>query len=177
MKERSPVHFVAGLFQPVTPFPQRMRRQTERGGIFRKPHAAPVHRLHMHAPERLKSNRTGVRAHAVAIARRSCPRLQLPLLCAALSAFSGENFADVLHAYATLPCSADGAPTASNLSSRDRAAGSSAPLRARCDTRRQRGSTAAPAVKRQSRRRLAQWKVEVTNEKPWRIADLLADLT
>jgi hypothetical protein len=24
---------------------------------------------------------------------------------------------------------------------------------------------------------LAQWKVEMTNEKPWRIADLLADLT
>ena len=57
-----------------------MRRQTKRCGVLRKPHAAPVHRLYVHAPERLNRNRTGVRAHAVTIARRSCPRLQPPLL-------------------------------------------------------------------------------------------------
>jgi hypothetical protein len=33
-------------------------------------HSAEVLRFDMHAPERLQSNRTAVRAHAVAIARR-----------------------------------------------------------------------------------------------------------
>ena len=80
MKQVSPVQFVAGFFEPIAPDAQRMRRQTKRCAVLRKPHAAPVHRLYMHAPERLKRNRTGVRAHAVTIARRSCPRLQLPLL-------------------------------------------------------------------------------------------------
>src|SRR3974390_2399165 len=70
MKQGSPVHFVAGIFQAIAPYAQRMGRKTERGGVLRKSHAAPVQRFDMHAPERPESNRTAVRAHAVAIARR-----------------------------------------------------------------------------------------------------------
>jgi hypothetical protein len=70
MKQGSPVHFVARLFQPIAPNPQHMRRNTERCGILGVPHAAPVHRFDMHAPERLKSHRTAIRTHAVAIAPR-----------------------------------------------------------------------------------------------------------
>src|SRR3974390_1764210 len=84
MKQGSPVHFVAGIFQAIAPYAQRMERKTERGGVLRKSHAAPVQRFDMHDPERPESNRTAVRAHAVAIARRppAAPRrlaLALPL--------------------------------------------------------------------------------------------------
>jgi hypothetical protein len=61
--------------------------------------------------------------------------------CAAVSMFAGANCADVLHVCAALRRSADDAPTASNLSSKDRASGSSAPLPVRFDTRPQHGST------------------------------------
>src|ERR1700746_1895294 len=70
MKQGTPVHFVAGLFQAIAPDAQRMRRETERRGIFGMPHATEVHRLDMHAPERLKRNRSVVRAHAVTITPR-----------------------------------------------------------------------------------------------------------
>jgi hypothetical protein len=80
MKQASPVHFVAGLFQPIAPNPQRMRRQTQRCGILGVPHAAPIHRFDMHAPERLKSHRTAVGPHAVAIAPRPLGRVRLPVL-------------------------------------------------------------------------------------------------
>jgi hypothetical protein len=45
-----------------------MRRKSERGGVLGMPHAAPVHRLHMHAPERPQSDRTIVGARAKAMA-------------------------------------------------------------------------------------------------------------
>jgi hypothetical protein len=61
--------------------------------------------------------------------------------CAAVSAFFPGKFADVLHGCAALPCSAYGASTASNLPSKDRTSGNSAPLRARFDTRPQHGSS------------------------------------
>lgn len=79
MKQGSPVHFIAGFFETITPYAQRMRRKTERGGIFGKPHAAPVHRFDMHAPERPKSDRTAVRACTVAMARRPTTPLLGPL--------------------------------------------------------------------------------------------------
>jgi hypothetical protein len=80
MKQASPVHFVAGLFQPIAPNAQRMRRQTERCGVLGVPHAAEVHRFDMHAPERLKSQRTAVRTHAVAIAPRPLGPVRLRVL-------------------------------------------------------------------------------------------------
>ena len=79
MKQGSPIHFVAGVFETIAPYAQRMGRKTERSGILGKPHAAPVHRFNMHAPERSKSDRTAVRTHAVAISRRPFAPLRLPL--------------------------------------------------------------------------------------------------
>lgn len=70
MKKRSPIHFVARLFKPIAPCAQGMERKSERCGIFGKPHAAPVQRFDMHAPERAKSDWTAVCAHTVTVARR-----------------------------------------------------------------------------------------------------------
>jgi hypothetical protein len=141
MKQASPVHFVAGFLKAIAPDAQRMRRQTERCGIFRMPHAAEVHRLHMHAPERLKSHRTAVRAHAVAIAPRPPLALRRLLLVLPFRRFLGQISLMFWHVCADRPRSADGAPTASNWSSKDRVSGSTAPLPARFDTRLQHGST------------------------------------
>jgi hypothetical protein len=55
--------------------------------------------------------------------------------------FSGTNSADVLHVCAGLVRSADGAPTASNLSSKDRISDSRSPLPACLGSRPQHGST------------------------------------
>ena len=80
MKQGSPVQFVAGFFQTIAPYTQRIGRKTERCGTLGVPNAAPVHLLHMHAPERAKRNRTAVRAHAVAIAPRPLGPVRLPVL-------------------------------------------------------------------------------------------------
>ena len=133
MKQALPVHFVAGLFQAIAPDAQRMRREIERCGILGMPHAAEVHRFDMHAPERLKRNRTVVRAHAVAITSR-------PLLSASsyVPAFSGAISADLPYACADPPRSADDAPIASTSPSKDRVGGNSPQrLDARADTRSQ----------------------------------------
>src|SRR6266702_4060739 len=90
MKQGSPVHFLAGFFEAIAPDSQRMRRKTERRGILGMSHAAEVHRLNMHAPERPKSNRTTVRTHAVAIARRPLTPLRLPLFVLTFYAFPAE---------------------------------------------------------------------------------------
>ena len=141
MEQRWPVHFVAGLFHPIAPNPQRMERKTERCRILGVPHAAPVHRLHMYAPERAKRNRTAVRTHAVAIAPRPLGLVRLPVLRLPFRLFSGAISANLPYACADPPRSPDGAPTASNLPSKDRVSGSSAPRPARFDTRPQHGST------------------------------------
>jgi len=60
---------------------------------------------------------------------------------AAVPASSGAISANLPHAYADPVRSADGAPTASNLPSKDRVSGSTAPLPARFDTRPQHGLT------------------------------------
>jgi hypothetical protein len=78
MKQGSPIHFVARVFETIAPNAQRTGRKTERRGILGKPQAARVHRFDMHAPKRPKSDRTAVRARAVAIART--PPAPLPLL-------------------------------------------------------------------------------------------------
>jgi hypothetical protein len=59
-------------------------------------HSAEVHRFDTHAPERLKSNRTAVRAHAVAIARRLPFGASTTFSSAAVSTISKANSADVL---------------------------------------------------------------------------------
>ena len=40
MKQRSPVHFVAGFFETIAPYAQRMLRKTERCDILGMHHAA-----------------------------------------------------------------------------------------------------------------------------------------
>lgn len=101
MKQRSPVHFVAGFFQPIAPNAQRKRRKTECRGVLGMSHAAPVHRLDMHAPERPKSNRFAVRAHAVAIARRPFASLRWTLLALPFKLFAAQ-FPQVFHAFAQI---------------------------------------------------------------------------
>ena len=54
--------------------------QTERCGVLGLPHTAEVHRFDMHAPERLKRQRTAVRTHAVAIGPRPLGLVRLPVL-------------------------------------------------------------------------------------------------
>src|ERR1700724_979817 len=90
MKQRSPVHFLAGFLKAIAPNAQRMGRQTERRGVLGMPHAAPVHRFDMHAPERPKSNRFAVRAHAVAIARSPLAPLRLRLLALSFRRFLAQ---------------------------------------------------------------------------------------
>ena len=138
MKQRSPFHFVAGFVQAIAPDAQRMWRQTERCGILRMPpcrssswprHACP------RTPEEQSgrcpcAHRNSVEVSYAPSTASSCP---------VLSAFSEAS--RCVHACAELPRSADGAPTASNLSSKDRVSGSSAPLPARFDTRPQHART------------------------------------
>jgi hypothetical protein len=62
----------------------------ERCSIFRIPHAAPVHRFDMHAPERLKSNRAAVGPHAVAISWRPRPPLRLYFFVVPVLHFRGK---------------------------------------------------------------------------------------
>jgi hypothetical protein len=50
-------------FQAIAPDAKRMQQETERCGILGVSRATEVHRFDMHAPERLKSDRTAVRAH------------------------------------------------------------------------------------------------------------------
>ena len=90
MKQRSPVHFVAGFLQAIAPYAQRMRRKTERCGILGKPHAAPVQRFDMHAPERSKRDWTAVRAHTVTIAWRPPAALRLPVLALPFHRFPAQ---------------------------------------------------------------------------------------
>ena len=68
MKHRPPVRFILRFFEAIAPFAQASGRMSERGRILRKPHAAPVHRLNMHAPEGAQGERPGVRTRAIAIA-------------------------------------------------------------------------------------------------------------
>jgi hypothetical protein len=55
MKIRAPVDCDLAGVQSVGPFAQRMRRQLHRGDMGAELHSAPVQRLDMHRPERLRS--------------------------------------------------------------------------------------------------------------------------
>ena len=63
---RAPVDLHLAVIEPVAPFAQTRRRKMQRGGILAHAHSAPVHRLHMHRPERLEGTRARVRAHRIA---------------------------------------------------------------------------------------------------------------
>src|SRR5579863_1945468 len=64
---RAPVDFNVALIQPVAPFAQRIGRQGQRRNIFTYAHSAPVHRFHVHRPERLHAAIALVRADAKAL--------------------------------------------------------------------------------------------------------------
>lgn len=108
-----------------------MRRETELFGVFRMRYAIEVHHLHMHAQERLKSNRSVIRAHAVTIAARPPLALRRLLLLLPLRRFPGQ----VPQIFCTFGRIANVALTASSLSSRDHVSGNSAPLPMRFDSR------------------------------------------
>jgi len=91
MKQASPVHFAAGLFQPIAPTLQRMRPHTQRCSILGVPRTAEVHRLCMHALERLKSQRTA----SVRLRRDILGLFDGPLK-AAVPAFSGAISSNLL---------------------------------------------------------------------------------
>ena len=63
---RAPVDSNLAAVQPVTPFAERIGRQTQRSGVFAHAHSAPFHRLDVHSPERLNCSRLRVGAHAKA---------------------------------------------------------------------------------------------------------------
>jgi hypothetical protein len=79
-KQGSPVHFVAGFFQAIAPYAQRMRRKDRAPRHIRRAPCRSSSSPHMHAPERAKRNRTVVRTHAVAISPRSLGSLRRPVL-------------------------------------------------------------------------------------------------
>src|SRR5712691_9246757 len=111
MKQRAPVHFVAGFFEAIAPNAQRMRRKTKRRGIFCMPHTAEVHRFDMHAPEREEQS------VCCPCARRSDSAAtsgfaSIAPSCPVVQAFPGANSAGVPYVCADLPGSADDAPTA-----------------------------------------------------------------
>jgi hypothetical protein len=96
MRQASPVHFVAGLFQSISPNAQRMWRQTERCGMLGVPHAAACPRTPEEPPDRCPSARFGDCAEAswaCWTARSS----------AAVLAFSGAISANLLRACADIP--------------------------------------------------------------------------
>jgi len=76
---RSPVDIHLAVVQPVAPFAQRSRRQTQRSGVLPHAHPAPVHRLDVHRPERLDRAIAHIRAHAKTKAGAPLPALFLSL--------------------------------------------------------------------------------------------------
>ena len=82
---RTPVDFNLALVQPIAPFAQRIGRQTQSCSVFANAHSAPVHRLDMHRPERLRAAIAHVCAYAEAPSLTSLQSF-LPLLTALLAA-------------------------------------------------------------------------------------------
>src|SRR5216684_5288261 len=103
MKQLAPVHFVAGFFEAIAPNAQRMRRKTKHRGILGVPHAAPVHRFDMHAPERPKSNRFAGRCARCSDSAVTSGFASTAPSCPVAPAFPGANSADVPYVCADLP--------------------------------------------------------------------------
>ena len=120
--------------------PQRMRRKIERAATYS---ACPIPDLFVAATCMLQNVRSAIGQLSV----RTLWRLHRGLACsnarssAAVAALSGALSADLPHACADPQRSADNAPSASNLPSKDRVSGSSVPRPARFDTRPRCGST------------------------------------
>jgi len=110
------VHLIAALFQTISPSAQRNALIDQHCGMLGICRSVEVHRFDMHAPERSKSNRTALGAHAIAIACKPPFAHQRHLFCCRFE-LSGVNSAGVLHVCARLLRSADGALSASNWSS------------------------------------------------------------
>jgi hypothetical protein len=53
MKQRSPVDYHLAIVQQIAPSQQAEARDAMRRGVLAHAHAAPIHRLDMHRPERL----------------------------------------------------------------------------------------------------------------------------
>ena len=140
MKQISPVHFVSALFQAIAPNALRMRRHTERRGVLSVPMPLKfiASKCTVHTPE-AQSKRCQCAGRNdstdASFGASTAPS------SAAISTPSEANSVDVEHICADLPRSADDAPNASNLSSKDRASGSSSPFPARLDTKPQHAST------------------------------------
>jgi len=125
MKQISPVHFVAALFQAIAPNAQRMRRHTERRGV-------------LSVPMPLKFIASNCMVHNTEAQSKRCQcagrndstdasfGASTAPSSAAVSGPSEANSADVQHVCAGLPRSEDDTHTASNLSSNDCASGGSA---------------------------------------------------
>jgi hypothetical protein len=62
-KKRRPIDLHVAVIEPVTPPAQTPRREKQRGYIVTHTRPPPVHRLHIHRPERLDGTRTRVRTH------------------------------------------------------------------------------------------------------------------
>jgi hypothetical protein len=101
MKQGSPIHFAAGVFETITPDCTTHRAKDRALRHIRKAHAAPVHRFDMHAPERAKSDWTAVCAHTVTVARRPPRALQRRLLCRLPTQFLQmfRTFTEILRAH------------------------------------------------------------------------------
>ena len=126
---RSPVDIHLAVVQPVTPFAQRGRRQTQGGGVLPHAHPAPVRRLDVHRPERLDRAIAHVGAHAETKAGAPFPALFLEPRVAADDAVPP----DIPPACGPLPCRPGSSASDRTSSSSDHADGNTSPNSARSD--------------------------------------------
>jgi len=138
MKQGSPVHFVTGVFQAIAPYAQRMGRKDR---ALRHIRRAPCRSSS--SPPHACSTTREARSDRCPYARYSdCAAASWSASAdgssTAVPALSGAISADLPHACADPPRSADGAPTASTLLSRGRGGGNSPPRPERFDTKPQR---------------------------------------
>ena len=125
MKQGPAVHFVAGAVPgdcarcAANAATDRALRHARRAPC-RSSSAPP-----MHAAERTKRDRSAIRTHAMAIAPLPLWPLRWPVLPLPFRLFPAQ-FLQIFRTLAQILCSADGALTASNLLSKDRASGSNA---------------------------------------------------
>ncbi len=141
IRQGSPVNFNAGLLHPIAPNPQRMGRKTERCGKLRRATCRSSSLL-SHAC----SGTCEAQSDRCLYARCSdCAEASWAVSATgsstAVPALFGAFSADLPNACADPPRSADCAPTASNLSLKERVSGSSAPRQERFHTKPQHGST------------------------------------
>jgi len=89
MKVRSPINFDLATVDQISPAAQAGAREFRHRGKMRERHPAPIQRLHMHRPERLR--------RLVAFVRRQLERSS-PALCSTLFVFGFCKDSSVLRA-------------------------------------------------------------------------------